>query len=72
MCRGFSYVNEELYVKNKTEVKINVNKDARKMGELLERGRNLRRFVIEIVIISWIGILLLPISWAFAKWLFSH
>jgi len=42
-----------------------------KVCELLEKGRNLRRFVIEVIVISWIGILLLPISWAFAKWLFK-
>lgn len=57
------------FLNNKTQVKVNIDEGAVKMGELIERGKNLRRFIIEIIIISWVGILLLPISWAFAKWL---
>jgi len=41
------------------------------MCEILEKGRNLRRFILELVGIICITILLLPISWAFAKWLFK-
>lgn len=59
-------------MKNKTDVKVNINKGAVKMGELLERSKNLRRFILEIVALGCGTILLIPISWAFAKWLFSH
>lgn len=59
-------------MENRTKVKINVNKEAVKMGELIEKGRNLRKFLTYIITISWIGILVLPLSIGLAKWLFNH
>lgn len=59
-------------MENRTKVKINVNKEAVKMGELIEKGRNLRKFLTYTITISWIGILVLPLSIGLAKWLFNH
>ncbi len=42
------------------------------MGELLENGKNLRKFVLEVIAIICMTILLLPISWAFAHWLLAN
>lgn len=58
-------------MENKTEVKINIDEGAVKMGELLENGKNLRKFVLEVIAIICMTILLLPISWAFAHWLLA-
>jgi hypothetical protein len=45
LMRGFLIQNKELYVKNKTEVKININKETIKMSDLIEKHDKLRKFL---------------------------
>jgi len=45
ICRGFFINNKELYVRNYNCVKFILNKWGYKMGELIERGKNLRKFL---------------------------
>lgn len=53
-------------MENKTKVNININQGAVKMGNLIENGKNLRRFLYFIVIM---GIVVLPIMLGISIWI---
>ena len=65
----FSYVNKELYVKNKTDVKLYMNKEVVKMGGLIEKGSNLRKFLYFLITMV---VLVLPIALGLGVWIARH
>lgn len=52
-----------------TEVKVNINKEAVKMGETIEKGKNLRRFLYFLITMV---VLVLPLALGVGVWIAKH
>lgn len=59
----------ELYVKNKTKVKININKESVKMGKLIGRDDKLRKFLYFAISLSVSAVVLVPIAIGVGVWI---
>ena len=56
-------------MKNKTEVKININEEIVKMGGLIERSSKLRKFLYFLITMV---VLVLPLALGFGVWIARH
>ena len=59
-------------MKNKTEVKININEEAVKMSELIEKHDKLRKFLYFAISMAALSAVLVPIAIGIGVWIANH
>lgn len=59
-------------MKNKTEVKININEEAVKMSELIEKHDKLRKFLYFAISMAALAAVLVPIAIGIGVWIANH
>lgn len=59
-------------MKNKTEVKININEEAVKMSELIEKHDKLRKFLYFAISMAALAAVLVPIAIGVGVWIANH
>lgn len=59
-------------MKNKTEVKININKETIKMSDLIEKHDKLRKFLYFAITMAALASVLVPIAIGIGMWIAKH